>query len=232
MNRHLLALLLLAMPVVAPAAPTDSLDGVRRYVEREAANAAAAASGIDGVRAEATLGTLEAQFARAPCARVEPFISPGVRLWGRSHVGVRCVEGADWSLQWPVTVRIFGPALVATRPLAAMQPISAADVRRAEGEWTRNPQGVATVMTQLESRVALHPIAAGQPVGLDAIREQMAVGQGDSVKLVAAGEGFSIVTEGTAMNAAAEGQPVRVRTESGRVLSGTAHGSRVVEVMF
>jgi flagella basal body P-ring formation protein FlgA len=209
----------------------QSIDVVQHFVEREATAAASAGSGVP-VRVEVTVGQPEYRAQRAPCGRIEPFLSPGVRLWGHTHVGIRCVEGADWSTQWPVEVRVYGVALVATRPLAAMQPITATDLRSAEVEWTRTPQGVATAPLQLDSRVPLRPIAPGQPIPLDILRAQMAVGQGDTVKLVANGDGFSIVTDGVAMNAAVEGQPVRVRTEAGRVLTGTAHGGRVVEVVF
>jgi flagella basal body P-ring formation protein FlgA len=59
-----------------------------------------------------------------------------------------------------------------------------------------------------------------------------AVGQGDPVKLVGRGHGFSITTDAVALAAATEGQPVRVRLESGKILTGTAHDGRIVEVSF
>jgi flagella basal body P-ring formation protein FlgA len=42
-------------------------------------------------------------------------------------------------------------------------------------------------------------------------------------------QGFVIQSEGQALAAAGDGQSVRVRTESGRILSGTLRG-RTVEV--
>ena len=53
---------------------------------------------------------------------------------------------------------------------------------------------------------------------------------GDRVKVVAAGPGFRIGTEGQALTRGLDGQSVRVRTEGGRVLTGTAVGEREVEV--
>ena len=50
------------------------------------------------------------------------------------------------------------------------------------------------------------------------------------MRLVAAGSGFSVSGEGQALAAGVEGQTVRVRTESGRVVSGLPVAERLVEV--
>jgi flagella basal body P-ring formation protein FlgA len=53
---------------------------------------------------------------------------------------------------------------------------------------------------------------------------------GDTVRLVASGPGFAISSDATALSHGMEGQPARVRTEGGRVLSGRPVGERRVEV--
>ena len=53
---------------------------------------------------------------------------------------------------------------------------------------------------------------------------------GDSVRLVATGDGWHISGEGQALAPGLEGQAVRVRTESGRVVNGMAVAERLVEV--
>jgi len=67
---------------------------------------------------------------------------------------------------------------------------------------------------------------------LNSLRAVPAVGQGDAVKLVGLGSGFSISTDGIAMATAAAGESVRVRVESGRTVSGVARRGRIVEVAF
>lgn len=227
--KRLLCPLLFALATSAGAqnAPVES---IQQFVQREAA--ATAAQLGDGVRLEVSVGSLPNGMQLAPCARIEPFVPNGTRLWGRAHVGMRCMDGANWSVLVPVTVRIFGPALVASRPLAALAPIAADELRAAEVEWTREPQGVVTDAAQIERRVPVRPIAAGQPIPLAALRAPLVVGQGDPVKLLGQGRGFSIQTDGIALAAAQEGQSVRVRTESGRILTGTARAGRTVEVAF
>jgi flagellar basal body P-ring formation protein FlgA len=219
-----------SMLAAAASAQTSPVDPMQQLVQREAAAAAGRLG--NQVRLEVSVGTLPSGLQLAPCARMEPFIPSGVRMWGRTYVGMRCMEGATWSALVPVTVKMFGPALVATRPLPAMQPIAANDLHMAEVEWTREPQGVATETSQLDNRVLVRPIGVGQPVPLAALRAPQAVGQGDPVKVVGQGRGFEIQTDGIALATAQDGQTVRVRTESGRILTGTARAGRTVEVQF
>ncbi|HEX4598953.1 MAG TPA: flagellar basal body P-ring formation chaperone FlgA [Burkholderiaceae bacterium] len=209
-----------------PARAQVPTDAVRRFVQNEMGP-------IEGAsRIDISVGSADPRLQLAPCERTETFLRSGARLWGRTFVGLRCVAGAQWTISVPVQVRVYGPALVAAQRLPSGQPISEADVRTEEVEWTREPQGVVRELSQLERRVASRPIEAGQPIGLALLSDLPAVGQGDPVKLVGRGHGFSITTDAVALAAAAEGQPVRVRLESGKILTGTARDGRVVEVSF
>lgn len=227
--KHLLPTILFVLAAAA-GAQTTPVDPMQQFVQREAAAVAARLG--NQVRLEISIGTLPAGLQLAPCVRMEPFIPSGVRMWGRTHVGMRCLEGATWSALVPVTVRIFGPALVAARPLPALQPIALDDLRTAEVEWTRELQGVVTDASQIDHRVLVRPISTGQPVPMAALRAPQVVGQGDPVKVLGQGRGFAIQTDGTALAAAQDGQTVRVRTESGRIVSGTARAGRTVELQF
>lgn len=220
-----------AVPLcVAGAAWAESplQDAVRLAALREAA---AAAGGLQS-KIEVTVGDTDTRLNLAPCNRTEVFLPPGARFWGRSFAGVRCTDGASWSITVPVTVRVFGPALVAARPLLSGATVLPDDVKTAEVEWTREPQGVVTSTAQLDQRVLARPVAAGQPLALQALRAPQAVGQGEPVRVMGRGNGFSIAVDGVALASAAVGQAVRVRIESGKILTGTARPGRVVEVMF
>jgi flagella basal body P-ring formation protein FlgA len=227
---------------------TMFMAGCALLAQSGAAGASASASGLDvqafvqaqaagtvespAARVEVTVGQLDPRLQLAPCARIEPFVPPGVRLWGRTHVGLRCAEGAHWSVRLPVTVRVSGPALVATRALAAQMPITADDVTVAEVEWTREPHGVAVDLAQLSNRVLLHPLNPGQPIPLAALRAPQVIAAGDPVKVLGQGRGFAVSADAVALGPAQDGQVVRVRTESGRVITGTARSGRRVEVEF
>lgn len=230
MKRLFSALLLFLFALACARATTPGGEPLQQFVQREAAATAAQLGGH--VRLEVSIGSLPSGMQLAPCARIEPFLPAGARLWGRSHVGMRCMDGASWSVLVPVTVKIYGPALVAARPLAALQPMAPDDVRTAEVEWTREPQGVAIDTAQIDNRVLTRSLGIGQPIPLAALRAPLAVGQGDPVKVFGQGRGFTIQTDGIALAAAQEGQAVRVRTESGRILTGIARAGRTVDVQF
>jgi flagella basal body P-ring formation protein FlgA len=218
------------MPVEAPGAggaPAEALgERVQSFVRGELARSQ------PQLRADITVGELDARLHLAPCADTEVYLRPGTRLWGRSFVGYRCLQRPGWTVSIPVTVRLYGPALVATQALAALQPIAAGAVQPGEADVTREPNGVARDMEDIADRVLTRAIEPGQPIPLNALRILPAVNQGEPVKLVGTGNGFSIVTDGTAMSTAAPGELVRVRMESGRTIAGTARRGRVVEVSF
>jgi flagella basal body P-ring formation protein FlgA len=214
------------LAALAPARAQIPTDAVRRFVQNELGQ-------VEGAtRIDISVGPADSRLQLAPCERAEPFLRSGTRLWGRTFVGLRCAAGAQWTISVPVQVRVYGPALVAVHRLAGGQPIDEADVRTDEIEWTREPQGVVRELSQLQRRVTSRPIEVGQPIGLAQLTELPAVGQGDPVKLVGRGNGFSITTDAIALAAAADGQPVRVRLESGKILTGTARDGRIVEVVF
>src|SRR5262249_29665969 len=121
---------------------------------------------------------------------------------------------------------------VATKPLMAGVPVQPDEVRVAEVEWTREAQGVVTSMAQLDQHVLARPIASGQPIALNALRAPQVVGQGEPVRVIGRGNGFSITADGVALASATAGQTVRVRTDAGKIVSGTARAGRVVEVQF
>jgi flagella basal body P-ring formation protein FlgA len=236
MSRFLVLFLLLAC-LGSPARSADAMtpnESIERFVANEA-GAAVIPLGA-GARVEVELGRLDPRLRLAACSNIEPFMPPGIRLWGRTHIGLRCADSgaqaARWQVFLPVTVRVFGPALVATRPIAAGQSFAADDLSMIEVEWTREAQGVLTDTAQLDGRVTSRPIATGQPIPLAALRAPQAVAAGDQVRIVGRGIGFSVAAQAVALNTALDGQSVRVRLDSGRILTGTARTGRWVEVSF
>jgi flagella basal body P-ring formation protein FlgA len=212
------------VPATQPAtqAAPPATQAVRMFLERET-------TGLPG-RVEIEFGTLNPQALPAPCARVEPFLPGGVRLWGRSSVGLRCSDGAPWSTFLPVNVRVFAKALVASRSLPAGHSLAGEDYRAEEIDLTQQPAGIVQDAAYASDKVLARPVASGQPLRREHFRLRPMVTQGDPVKLVYQGAGFTVSTEAKALGVATDGQPVRVQTESGRVLTGIARGPRLVEL--
>jgi flagellar basal body P-ring formation protein FlgA len=202
----------------------DPDESVRTLVQAEAAR-------FPG-RVELDIGKIDERVKLASCARSEPFIPQGSRLWGRTHLGVRCRDGAQWSVLIPVVVKIFAPALIASKPLSLGMELTEDAFRIEEVELTREAPGILTDAAMVAGQLVARPVAAGAPLRRDHFRPKPAVAPGDQVRLTYSGPGFSVTSSGKALQAGLEGQTVRIQLESGRILSGIARQGRLVEVGF
>ncbi len=185
------------------------------------------------MRVEIEPGRLDPRLRLAPCERIEPYLPPGARAWGRSRVGLRCVQGpTPWNVYLPVTVKVFAPAWVAATALPAGSEVQPGMLRQAEVDWAAQPAPPVLDAARLVGRQLARPVAAGAAVRQSDLKQRQWFAAGDTVQLVARGQGFSVSGEGQAMSPGVEGQSVRVRTDNGRVLTGQAIGQNRVEVQL
>lgn len=179
------------------------------------------------------LGQADPRLRLAPCLRAEPHLLPGMKLWGRSRIGLRCVEGASrWNVSLPLTVHVFAPALVAVGPLDAGTILSAEHLRLAEVDLAAEQGAVFTDVAALLGRSLGRPVQAGEALRSGSLKQRQWFAAGTQVKVTARGAGFAIAGEGQALGQGLDGQEVRVRFENGRTVTGRAVGEREVEVLL
>jgi len=184
-----------------------------------------------GWRVEVEVGALDARLRLAPCDRVEPYLASGTRLWGKSRIGLRCMQGPKrWNVFMPVTVRVFGRALVAAGPLPAGSVLTAGDVRVAEVDLAEDAATALGDATLAVGRTLQRAVAAGQSLRQNHLKPRQWFASGDMVRVLAIGEGFSVASDGQALTNGIEGEPARVRTEAGRVLTGMPVGERRMDM--
>lgn len=183
------------------------------------------------LRFEVQVGALDTRLRLAACQRIEPYIPPGVRLWGKARIGLRCAQGTKpWNVYLPITVRVLGQALVAATPLPAGATLREDDLRRAEVDFAEDNASVVTDASLAVGRVLTRPLIAGRSVRQTDLKPRLWFAAGDSVKLRASGPGFSVAGSGQALTPGVEGQTARVRTDGGQIVTGTPVGTRVVEL--
>jgi len=182
-------------------------------------------------RVEVVVGSLDPRLRLAPCQRIEPHLPSGARLWGKTRVGLRCTQGpVAWNVYLPVTVKVFTTSLVAAGDLAVNTTLTAADLREAEVDVAEAP-GAAIGHSELAvGRVLARNLMAGQALRQTDLKSRQWFAAGETVNVVAVGTGYAVRGEGQALTPGIEGQVVRVRTDSGRVITGQAVGERRVEV--
>lgn len=156
------------------------------------------------------------------CDAVEPFLPAGAAPWGRVSVGVRCHGDKPWTRFVQANVAVEGSYFVATRAIDAGHALGAGDFTERTGDLTRLPRSVITDAAELGGVVAINRVASGAPLRKDQVRGVIVIQQGQTVQLVAQGQGFTISTEGKAMTQAAVGAVVRAKTQDGRLLTGIA----------
>lgn len=232
MRRRLRRLLAAAAWLLAAAASVraDTVDGP--LAERVAALATQASrAAAPGLRVEVRLGQLDPRLKLAPCAQVQPYLPSGTRLWGAARIGLRCVEGATrWNVFLPVTVSVYGPGLVAASAVPAGTVLGPEHLTAGEVDLAARTGSVPADRERVVGRTLARPLAAGEALRSTDLRPRQWFAAGDTVRIVAGGAGWRIHGEGQALGPGVEGQVVRVRTESGRIVSGMAVADRQVEV--
>ena len=179
-----------------------------------------------------TTATVTTAFPRglAACTTLEPFLPTGARLWGRTTVGVRCAGERPWTVYLQAKVAVQATYYVAARQIAPGEPLTAADLVARDGDLTVLPLAVITDPAQAVGATALARISAGLPLRQDMLKSAASVSAGQTVRVVAAGPGFTISAEGSALANAAPGQSIRVRMAAGQIVTAIVKDAGTVEI--
>ena len=203
----------------------------QRWVESAVAQVPSDASGGAPLRMEVVVGALDTRLRLAPCAKIEPYIPTGTRLWGRSRIGLRCLDGAArWNVFLPVTVKAFGPAWIAKSNVNAGAVLTMADAMAAEVDWADDVSPVVALPEQWVGQIATRSWSAGQAIRQSMLKPAQVFQAGTQIRVVAQGVGFQVTSDGQAMTAGVVGQVARVRMDSGRVMSGMVLDARTVRI--
>jgi len=182
-------------------------------------------------RVEVVVGQLDPRLHLAPCAKVEPYVPNGTRLWGKGRIGLRCTDGPSrWNVFLPITVRAWGRALVAADAIASGSVLKTADLVEAEVDLAADMTPAIVDPEQAVGRTLAQALKPGQSLRQGQLKLRQWFAAGETVRVVAVGAGFTLESEGQALSNGIEGQPTRVRTESGRVLTGHPVAERRLEL--
>lgn len=182
-------------------------------------------------RVEVELGAADPRLRLAPCARAAPYLPAASRPWGRTRVGLRCVDGAvAWHVSLPATVRVLAPAPVLRAPLPAGSRIEPAQLARAEIDWADAREPPLADAAALQGRILARPLSAGAPLRPADLQPLRWFDAGARVRVDAVGRGWRVSGAGQALQAGLDGRRVRVRTEGGRIVTGIAVATNRVEV--
>ena len=183
------------------------------------------------LRMEVSVGQLDERLRLSPCARIEPYLPAGARLWGRTRLGLRCLEGATrWNVFLPVTVQAFGPAWVLTGDIKSGAVLSEADATEMEVDWAAENAAILAEPSLWVGQVASRPLKAGQALRQPMLRAPQVFPAGAQVRVSAQGNGYAISASGQAMTAGSIGQTIRIRMDNGKVVTGIVQDDGTINV--
>jgi flagella basal body P-ring formation protein FlgA len=225
---RLLALLLLCTAAPASAKEANDTDALKEALDYFLRTQT---QGLPG-KVSYNISKLDPGTQLAPCSAFEPFLPPGSRLWGKSTVAVRCLGPSKWTIYVQVQISLLGEYLVSAHSLMAGKVLSAEDFSTRSGDLSLLASSTLTDPAQALGKILKNGLNAGQPLRADQLTAPWAIQQGQNVKLLSKGSGFSISNDGKALNNAAEGQIAQVRTNSGQTISGIARTGGTVEISY
>ncbi|WMY72851.1 flagellar basal body P-ring formation chaperone FlgA [Buttiauxella selenatireducens] len=156
--------------------------------------------------------------AQLPPCPLPDFSMPGnSRLWGNVSVMAQCGNDKRYI---QAEVQATGNYVVAAQALPRGSVITESQLQLKHGRLDQLPPRAILDLRQVSSAVTLRDIAPNQPILMSMVRQSWRVKAGQQVQVVAAGEGFSVNSEGKALNNAAVSQNARVRMSSGQIVSG------------
>lgn len=222
--------LALALPAAAQSTQAAQQDPrlIRKSVERFLHLQTAGLPGEVSIE----VGSVDPRLKLGACPTMQTFLPRSSRAWGKTMVGVRCNEGNRWTIYVQASVRVQGDYYVSAAPLAQGTMIDEAQLVKAQGDLSSLPNGVITDPAQALGKTLTMPLAAGLPLRQEILRSPPVVQQGQVVRIVLNGPGFSVSNEGRALSSGAEGQLIQARTSQGQVVSGIAKTGGTLVVTY
>lgn len=221
---------------LVPQAPSQGAEVAPEFITAtqqwlDDAVARAQSASAAPLRMEVSVGSLDGRLRLAPCTHVEPYIPVGMRLWGRTRLGLRCTDGGGrWNVFLPVTVKAFGPAWVLRDNVVAGTVLTAADAIETEADWAAEASPVVADATQWVGQTASRSLVAGQPLRQSMVKPAQVFAAGAQVRVVAQGPGFEVTSDAQAMTPGVVGQTVRLRMDNGRITTGVVQDVRTVRL--
>ena len=157
-------------------------------------------------------------------------LTPGARSAAQLTIEVHCNQ-PTWRQYVAVHVHAEERVVIATRPLARLQAVSAEDVTMLPRELALLPAGYFRRVEDVVGHIAQRNIPSGEVLGPGAVRAPPVVRRGQSVTLVVRNGGLNVRATGVVLADAGLAERVRVRnTTTSRMVEGVVRSADTVEV--
>lgn len=168
-----------------------------------------------------------AGLCQSPC----PFVPAGQRMRGNVTVGIKCVNelGHDIPRYYRVHIGIENDYVIATHDLMPGILLTAADIETQHGDITRLPNATFARTAEVVGQRLTRRVPAGMPLHANMVKAPLVITRNSRVTVIARHAGFTITTQGTAMDEAPLDGQLRIRMDSKKIImaKATAPGEAV-----
>jgi flagella basal body P-ring formation protein FlgA len=216
---------------VQSARTTQSLQSIKEAAEAYVRGAAPTADGTKGT-VIATAGELDARLQFAACAGpLHAFTLQGAAVGARTTVGVRCTEGAEWTVYTQVAVTTELDVLVLSAPAARDSRLTAAEVTAQRRSVNGLGSTFLTDASMLKDRRLKRSVPAGAALSIDMFAKDPVVKRGQQVFLVSNVGSIEVRAPGLALADGGNADRIRVQNLSSlKVIEGVVESGNQVRV--
>lgn len=228
MIRQLLGMTLLVISSVA-LAQSESLQMIRTTVhEFVIANHAE----MEDTELSVTIGKLDPRLRLNKCdSPLDAFLPSGHHMTNMTTVGVKCNSNKPWTLYVPVKVRLQSEVVVANRPLARGEIISANDLSIAKKDLNLLRYGYFRTFDGLSGKRVKNSISAGRIITPKLITQPIVIKRGQAVNIIAKTKQVEVRMNGVAMQNGAVGEHIQVKNvSSNKIVHGVVTAGGDIKV--
>lgn len=161
------------------------------------------------------VGHIDSRVSLADCAEdLDTSFSADPMRSTRPSVMVACSGKRPWRMYVTADLDIYGPGLVAARPLARGELLQENLLKQSEVQLNASYKGVVTDRKQVVGMILRRPVKAGTLITPDLLEAPDAIERGDHVIIVARSESFSVQSRGKALANASVGDQVLIENLS------------------
>ena len=166
---------------------------------------------------------------RPVCGQPQFSLPSSNRIWGNISVAVSCGTQKRFI---QAEIKVTDRYVVAAHPLSANQTLSEEDVAWRTGRLDLLPSVPLRDMAAVDGSISERALGSGQPLTAAMLRRPWLVKIGQLVQVAAHGDGFAVQSAGKAMSNAAVNDSLRVRMDSGQIVTGRLMADGTVQVVL
>ncbi|MDC9588798.1 flagellar basal body P-ring formation chaperone FlgA [Xenorhabdus sp. XENO-10] len=180
-----------------------------------------------GHKVSVEIKTPEQQWPTCELPEIQPSI--GNKNWGNLSIPVTCGQQRRFLQAY---INVTGPYLVSKRAINRNAVLTEKDFQVKTGSLDKLPNNIIRNRKAIQNGIAIRNIPAGQFITRNMIRRPWAIKAGQNVVVTVDGHHFQVRYEGKAINNAASFDNIRVRLNSGQVITGKAQENGSVKMVL